>query len=95
MKLNRRLFHRFAALLTLLLILAYISVAFFPHVHPHGDADCALCVILQSSRELLSTPVLCAVLALAITTLAFARARERIAAMRDTTPVGLKVKLSD
>ena len=95
MKLNRRLFHRFAALLTLLLILAYISVAFFPHVHPHGDADCALCVVLQSSRKILCALTLFAFLALTVYKPSLVYAYTHLLPIRDATPVRLKVKLSD
>lgn len=82
------------ALACVIFLLAYISVAFFPHAHSHQN-DCALCTILHSSREILGALLLCAFVFLAAADRVTFHKSARLCQLRDTTPVSLKVKLSD
>ena len=96
MKKTRHWLKKATVLLCILFLLLYISVAFFPHAHESRDADCALCALLQSSRDILYALALCALLyhfcGQSARTLV---AHHRVQQIRDITPVGLKVKLSD
>ena len=83
------------AFLCILFLLIYISVAFFPHAHPHRDTECALCLLLQSSREILNALVLCAFLYLTAAKPILTNTHESMMPPREATLVGLKVKLSN
>jgi len=95
MKSTRQISQRFFAMLCIIFLLIYISAAFFPHSHPHRDADCALCVVLQSSRKILCALTLFAFLALTVYKPSLVYAYTHLLPIRDATPVSLKVKLSD
>lgn len=83
------------AFLCIAFLLAYIFATFFPHAHHYQDHDCALCAVLQSSQEIWITLSLCAFLSLAAIEFKLTHPRERLFVLRETTLVGLKVKLSD
>ena len=95
MKHTRTAWKSILAFLCIMFLLAYIFAAFFPHAHHDGDRDCALCAVLQSSRELWIALALCAFLSLAVIEFTLTHRRERLCPLRETTLVGLKVKLSD
>lgn len=81
--------------LIFLLVLTSISVAFLPHTHGSGDS-CAVCAMVESSlRILLGLSLGAAVLYGAVLRLFVSFTHPRPRSVRDRTPVGLKVKLSD
>ena len=85
-----------SSLLLILLLLAYISVAFLPHAHSAYEADCAQCIAIQATRTLLCLLFLCGILShIGNSGTSIHDTCRRPLAMRDFTPVGLKVKLSD
>ncbi len=95
MKRTHQTWKSFLALLCVILILAYISVAFFPHAHSTCDTDCALCELLRSAREMLGVLAFCAVVYRLSVGCLLPFAQERILPTCNRTLVGLKVKLSD
>lgn len=78
------------------LILAYAFIVFLPHAHGSCGTGCTVCALMESSKDMLIAFAGCAVVWKIIN-------RENILSgicrdtvpMRDTTPVGLKVKFSD
>lgn len=97
MKIQRYGCKRIVALLCIILILVYTSVVFLPHSHDECiDAECAVCLFIESSRNLLVAIALvwmaCRlnVIISTITNSFFDNLSSR-----EYTLVGLKVKLSD
>ena len=84
------------ALLTLILILAYAVSLCLPHTHECVDADCLVCAMMEGSRKLLIGLVLTATLD-PIIKVAYGTVcgLSLILSIRDGTPVGQKVKLSN
>ena len=95
---NRRKsrFIHIVAALTVILVLAYAFATVLPHSHSCIDPDCAICDVIKSSRDtllmlitslsLLSFPDFCLYAALSYT---------ELFSLREGTPTGLKVKLSN
>ncbi len=82
--------------LCVILIMAYAFIVFLPHSHEFCDMDCTVCAMIESFKEILVSLLACAVV------WQFLHFRHVITNVsldavfsRDTTPVGLKVKLSD
>ena len=83
-------------ILLILLLLAYISVAFLPHAHNAYQTNCAQCIAIQATRTLLCVLCLCGFLSRIGNSGSYAHGVcYHLLAVRDNTPVGLKVKLSD
>ena len=84
------------AVLTAILILAYAFAVLLPHSHEFMEADCAVCAMIETSRSILIGIVLFASIHLltkiSVTVLG---TYPEVLFVRDGTPVGLKVKLSD
>jgi len=80
-------------LLCVVLVLAYI---FLPHFHRCAQTDCVLCMVTEQLRDIL---VFLAVYAGASSLTVFSAAvhygDRHIFTARDSTPVGLRVKLSN
>jgi hypothetical protein len=79
--------------LGLLLILFCICALFIPHTHGASEPICAICILLEEYTAWLANTapqiISSLILALLIGTYAF------LPIPRNTTPIGLKVKLSD
>ncbi len=87
---------KLCAVLCVVLIVAYASVVFLPHSHDSVDTDCAACLIIESTLELLYLAVL--ILAVGWLPQSFIynpKPYIHILSGRESTPVGRKVKLSD
>ena len=95
MMLDNRL-KRCIALLCIIIIIVYASLMFFLHSHECLDADCSICALVETSRGKLIGSALIAI-GFQLTTIAFLISREyKVKPLGgDTTPVALKVKLSD
>ena len=84
------------ALLTALLILSYLFLIFLPHSHECAKADCSVCDIIDATDGMLIAISLSALFC-QFTKISFIifNACSYILSVRNATPVGLKVKLSD
>lgn len=84
------------AFLCIVLVFACTLFVFLPHAHDGCKTDCPVCRLMESSRELLlAVALLTAPMGLAV--LGFTAPCRHCPglSLRDGTPVGLKVKLSD
>ena len=80
-------------LLCVVLVLAYI---FLPHFHACVQTDCILCLMTEQLRDMLVIVVIYAGTAsLTACSIPMQYGNNRIFTMRDRTPVGLRVKLSN
>lgn len=92
---QRRLFAVLAGF-CILMILAYTSIVFLPHAHECTSMGCSVCAVIETSRNLLLGIALFAVACLSMRfCFAIHNTHSYIEPIRDGTPVGLKVKLSD
>ena len=93
---NQRRLKGALAILCILVILAYASIVFLPHTHERAGVDCSICAIIETSRNLLLGVALSAALCqLPYFPFVIPNKHFYIKSVRDGTPVGLKVKLSD
>ena len=84
------------SIIIIVMILAYAFIACMPHGHECVGADCAICNMLDSQNDILMGATLLSIiqlLPLLMFLLSFSH--ERIVSLCESTPVGLKVKLSD
>ena len=80
-------------LLCIVLILAYI---FLPHFHERIQTDCVLCLMTEQLRDILVIGAVYAGMALlTVCSIPTQYGNNHIFTMRDRTPVGLRVKLSN
>ena len=85
-----------ALVLTLALILACAFIAFLPYSHECAGSDCSVCALIESTRRVLLAAASATVLAKAAKTPVFLLGTySDTEPVRNETPVGLKVKLSD
>ena len=84
------------AALAILLILACVFLVFLPHDHECVETDCSICSMRETLRNMLSwielTTVVGSILQLSVILFC---ASACVLSVRDGTPVGRKVKLSD
>ena len=84
------------AAMCVVLVLAYAFIVFLPHTHECMETDCAVCAMIEESCNLLVAIVLSAtVFQMAKYGVFVHYIHTHILSIRDGTPVGLKVKLSD
>ena len=96
MKIRYDAIKRLCAVLCVVLIVAYASVVFLPHSHDSVDSDCVACLIIQSSVELFLGAALLPAIGWMFKYFIFNyKPYIHISSGRESTPVGLKVKLSD
>ncbi len=96
MKIRCDAIKRLCAVLCVVLIVACASVVFLPHSHDNVNTDCAACLIIKSTLELLSFAALIMTVGWMIQFFIFNhKLYIHIFSGRESTPVGLKVKLSD
>ena len=84
------------SIIIIVMLMAYAFIACMPHGHECVGADCAICNMIDSQNDILMSAALLSaaqLLPLLIFLLTFSH--ERIVSLYDSTPVGLKVKLSD
>ena len=83
-------------ILCIIIIIAYTSIAFLPHIHDCVGPDCTVCTLIETSRNSLIGLALIAVVyqfANILFTLFFSY--KSIPSGNNGTPVARKVKLSD
>ena len=84
------------AILMSVLIFVYAFIALLPHPHKCVETDCSICCMIESSRKILLGIALSAgCFQLFKQPFVLLYAYSDILSVRDGTPVGLKVKLSD
>ena len=84
------------AFLCILIIIAYTSIVFLPHAHDCVDSNCAVCTLIEASRNTIIGLVLVATVnQLANILFTISCSYKSIPSGNNGTPVALKVKLSD
>ena len=84
------------AFLCILIIVAYTSIVFLPHIHDCVGPDCTVCTLIETSRNSLIGLVLIAVVyQFANIVFTISSSYKSIPSGNNGTPVALKVKLSD
>ena len=83
-------------ILCIIIIIAYTSIVFLPHIHDCVGPDCTVCALIETSRNLLIGLVLIAVVyQFANIVFTISSSYKSIPSGNKGTPVALKVKLSD
>ena len=81
------------SILMIIVLVAYAFIAYMPHGHACVDADCVICNLIDARNDF---PMGAALLSMVLPLLIFLPfSHERILSLHESTPVGLKVKLSD
>lgn len=84
------------SILIIVLLVAYALIVCLPNGHDCIGADCAVCSIIDSAREILIGVSLLTIAKILPRIIFMLPAlHERIVFFSEGTPVGLKVKLSD
>ena len=84
------------SVLIIVVLLAYAFIAYMPHGHECADADCVICNLADSRNDfLLNAALLSMAQLLPLLIFLLSCSHERIVSLCESTPVGLKVKLSD
>ena len=94
MKTNRQFWKHLIMILCILLIFAYASIALLSHSQECPDSDCAICAMIETSRNILILLALPAVIHPICKCIIYIVHSYRLSYRNDTL-VGLKVKLSD
>ena len=93
---NRKKLCEIFSVIVVVLLVACAVIVYFPHGHECIELDCALCNMIDLSRDILFAIALLSIAQIFPSILfIFLFARERIALFSEKTPVGLKVKLSN
>ena len=83
-------------ILCIIIIIAYTSIVFLPHIHDCVGPDCTVCALIETSRNSLIGLVLIAVVyQFANIVFTISSSYKSILSGNKGTPVALKVKLSD
>ena len=83
-------------ILCIIIIIAYTSIVFLPHVHDCARPDCTVCALIETSRNtLIGLALLAVVYQFANIVLTISSSYKSIPSGNQATPVALKVKLSD
>ena len=84
------------SVLVIILLVSYSLISYLPHAHEHLETDCAVCNMIDFSKEILIGIALLSIAQILPTILfRLPAAHERVILFCEGTPVGLKVKLSD
>ena len=84
------------AFLCILLVIVYTSIVFLPHAHDCVGSDCTVCALIETSRNTIIGLVLAATAhQIANFTFTISSTYKSIALGDSSTPIALKVKLSD
>ena len=84
------------ALLCILIIVAYTSIVFLPHIHDCARPDCTVCTLIETSRNsLIGLALIAVVYQFANIVFTISCSYKSILSGNKGTPVALKVKLSD
>ena len=83
-------------ILCIIIIIAYTSIVFLPHIHDCARPDCTVCVLIETSRNtLIGLALLAVVYQLPNIVFTISSSYKSIPSGNKGTPVALKVKLSD
>ena len=83
-------------ILCIIIIIAYTSIVFLPHIHDCVGPDCTVCALIETSRNTMIGLVLAAtVQQFANIVFTISSSYKSILSGNKGTPVALKVKLSD
>ena len=83
-------------ILCIIIIIAYTSIVFLPHVHDCARPDCTVCALIETSRNtLIGLALLAVVYQFANIVFTISSSYKSIPSGNQATPVALKVKLSD
>ena len=83
-------------ILCIIIIIAYTSIVFLPHIHDCVGPDCTVCALIETSRNTMIGLVLVATVhQLANILFTILCSYKSIPSGNNGTPVALKVKLSD
>ena len=83
------------AFVIILFVLSGIFINLVPHFHECINTDCAVCAFIVSSRDTTFAAILSISFSLSGLSFAFFYVYSRVFPLSKTTPVRLKVKLSD
>ena len=83
-------------ILCIIIIIAYTSIVFLPHVHDCVGPDCTVCALIENSRNtLIGLALLAVVYQLPNIVFSISSSYKSIPSGNQGTPVAHKVKLSD
>ena len=83
-------------ILCIIIIIAYTSIVFLPHIHDCVGPDCTVCALIETSRNTMIGLVLVATVhQLANILFTISCSYKSIPSGNNCTPIALKVKLSD
>ena len=84
------------AFLCILLVIAYTSIVFLPHIHDCVGPDCTVCTLIETSRNsLIGLALIAVIYQFANILFPISSSYRSIPSGNNGTPVALKVKLSD
>jgi hypothetical protein len=84
------------ALLCIIIIIAYTSIVFLPHIHDCVGPDCTVCTLIETSRNsFIGLALIAVVCQFANIVFTISSSYKSISSGNQGTPVALKVKLSD
>ena len=83
-------------ILCIIIIIAYTSIVFLPHIHDCVGPDCTVCALIETSRNsLIGLALIAVVYQFANIVFTISSSYKSIPSGDNGTPVALKVKLSD
>ena len=83
-------------ILCIMIIIAYTSLVFLPHIHDCVGPDCTVCALIETSRNtMIGLALIAVVYQFANIIFLFLSTYKSIPSGNNGTPVALKVKLSD
>ena len=83
-------------ILCIIIIIAYTSIVFLPHIHDCVGPDCTVCALIETSRNsLIGLALIAVVYQFANIVFTISSSYKSIPSGNQGTPVALKVKLSD
>ena len=83
-------------ILCMIIITAYTSIVFLPHIHDCVGPDCTVCTLIEISRNsLIGLALIAVVYQFANIVFTISSSYKSILSGNKGTPVALKVKLSD
>ena len=83
-------------ILCIIIIIAYTSIVFLPHIHDCVGPDCTVCTLIETSRNsLIGLALIAVVYQFANIVFTISSSYKSIPSGNNGTPVSLKVKLSD
>ena len=93
---RRKNWKNIVVILCIIIIIAYTSIVFLPHIHDCVGPDCTVCTLIETSRNTMIGLALAATVhQLANILFTISCSYKSIPSGNNGTPVALKVKLSD